>query len=160
MNPEPIPQVNIFYKLDNFSYRLRLTYCFTISLFTELVRASHIKNELFYHYLRLPNESLGFRTNCGDFEIGRTFPTADIKQAEILIINSCSVRQSAINRIYGQLIILEKTLNKIVILSPECSGWRIPLLLARTFLFTGFFGRFTPQMTQKNYLNRLPFRIR
>ncbi len=31
-------------------------------------------------------------------------PTTDIKQAKLLIINSCSVRQSAINRIYGQLI--------------------------------------------------------
>jgi len=32
----------------------------------------------------------------------------DIKEADLLIINSCSVRQSAINRIYGQLINFKK----------------------------------------------------
>lgn len=33
---------------------------------------------------------------------------SNIKQADLLIINSCSVRQSAINRIYGQLINFKK----------------------------------------------------
>lgn len=35
-------------------------------------------------------------------------PAKNLKDADILIINSCSVRQSAINRIYGQLINFRK----------------------------------------------------
>jgi len=38
----------------------------------------------------------------------KIMPGKSIKEADLLIINSCSVRQSAINRIYGQLINFKK----------------------------------------------------
>ncbi len=41
-------------------------------------------------------------------KLAKIMPAKDITEADLLIINSCSVRQSAINRIYGQLINFKK----------------------------------------------------
>lgn len=41
-------------------------------------------------------------------KLAKVIPVKNIKEADLLIINSCSVRQSAINRIYGQLINFRK----------------------------------------------------
>lgn len=41
-------------------------------------------------------------------KLAKIMPAKNINEADLLIINSCSVRQSAINRIYGQLINFRK----------------------------------------------------
>ncbi|MFH1048817.1 MAG: MiaB/RimO family radical SAM methylthiotransferase [Patescibacteria group bacterium] len=41
-------------------------------------------------------------------KLAKITPAKNIEEADLLIINSCSVRQSAINRIYGQLINFKK----------------------------------------------------
>ncbi len=58
----------------------------------------------------------GCQMNISDSEriaailkLAKITPAKNMNKADLLIINSCSVRQSAINRIYGQLINFKKT---------------------------------------------------
>lgn len=60
--------------------------------------------------------TFGCQMNYSDSEriatilkMAKIMPAKDMSEADLLVINSCSVRQSAINRIYGQIINFKKT---------------------------------------------------